>query len=167
MPKETAAELEGETKYLSFKLGGEDFAIELCRVREIMPLVQVAAVPLAPEYVRGVINLRGRVVPVVDLRRKFGLPSEQDHDRKCIIVCDVVHDTRTFAASLLVDAVSEVTQIAEADIDPPPVFGAGSDVSFLRGVAKVDGYVKFMLDVDVVFSSGVLSLAGLEQASPH
>lgn len=167
MPRETVGGLEGENNFLTFKLGREDFAIELRRVREIMPLVPVAAVPLAPEYVRGVFNLRGEVVPVVDLRRKFGLPGDPDHDRKCIIVCDVMLDSRTLAASLLVDAVCEVTQIAEADIDPPPVLGAGADVSFLRGVAKLDGGVKFMLDVDVIFRSGVLSLVGLEQASPR
>lgn len=165
MPRETAAELEGENKFLTFKVGREDFAIELRRVREIMPLVQVAAVPLAPEYVRGVINLRGQVVPVIDLRRKLGLPSDHDHDRKCIIVCDVMLDSRTLAASLLVDAVCEVTQIPEADIDPLPLLGADIDVSFVRGVAKLDGHVKFMLDVDVIFRSGVLSLEGLTQAS--
>jgi purine-binding chemotaxis protein CheW len=165
MPRETAPEQEGENKFLTFKLGREDFAIELRRVREIMPLVEVAAVPLAPAYVRGIINLRGQVVPVVDLRRKFGLPSDQDHDRKCIIVCDVRLDSRLLAASLLVDAVCEVRQIAESDIEPPPVLGAGTDVSFLRGVAKLDGHVKFMLDIDAIFGSGVLSLEGITQAA--
>jgi purine-binding chemotaxis protein CheW len=163
MPSETLSEPEGESKYLTFRLGREDFAIELGRVREIVSLVQIAAVPLAPEYVRGVINLRGQVIPVVDLRRKFGMASDGDHDRKCIVVCDVMHGSRLLAASLLVDGVCEVTQIATADIEAPPVFDAQTDTRFLRGVAKLGGHVKFVLDVDVLFGSGVLSIAGLSK----
>ncbi len=159
MPTDTLS--EGEGKYLTFRLGRDDFAIELGRVREIISLVQIAAVPLAPAYVRGVINLRGQVVPVVDLRRKFGMASDDDHDRKCIVVCDVTLGPRLLAAGLLVDGVCEVTQIARADIDPPPLLDAQTETPFLRGVAKLGRHVTFVLDVDVLFGAGVLSIASL------
>jgi purine-binding chemotaxis protein CheW len=130
-------------------------------VREIISLVQIAEVPLAPAYVRGVINLRGQVIFVVDLRRKLGMASDGDHDRKCIVVCDVMVESRPLAASLLVDGVCEVAQIARADIDLPPLLDAQTETPFLRGVAKVGGHVKFVLDVDALFGAGVLSLASL------
>ena len=158
--------MEGGDKYLTFKLGREDFAIELRRVREIMPLVTIAKVPLSPDYVRGVFNLRGRVIPVVDLRRKFAMPAIADNDRQCIVVCDVIQESVTLQASILVDAVSEVLHIDKTCIDRPPLLGAHTDTSFLLGVAKLEGHVKFLLDIDVIFSANTLSLAALTLAAP-
>ena len=119
-----------EGKYLTFKLGREEYGLELVRVREIIALMDITPVPLAPEYVRGVMNLRGRVIPVVDLRRKFGMQPTEDHDRKCIIVCDVQRNEQPIQMSILVDAVSEVLHIGAADIEDAPSFSArGRDPS--------------------------------------
>jgi purine-binding chemotaxis protein CheW len=146
-----------EGKYLTFKLGREEYGLELVRVREIIALMDITPVPLAPDYVRGVMNLRGRVIPVVDLRRRFGMPHTEDHDRKCIIVCDVLRNEQPIQMSILVDAVSEVLRIAAADIEDAPTFSPGVDTSFIFGIAKAKSGVKILLDIDVVLSAAPVS----------
>src|SRR5215510_2639813 len=123
--KKTAISGNREGKYLTFRLGSEEYGLELVRVREIIALMDITPVPLAPDYVRGVMNLRGRVIPVVDLRRKFGMQPTEDHDPKCIIVCDVERNQQPIQMSILVDAVSEVLHIAGGDIEEAPPFSAG------------------------------------------
>jgi purine-binding chemotaxis protein CheW len=141
-----------EGKYLTFKLGREEYGLELVRVREIIALMDITPVPLAPDYVRGVMNLRGRVIPVVDLRRKFCMQPTEDHDRKCIIVCDVQRNEHPIQMSILVDAVSEVLHISAADIEDAPSFSAGVEISFIHGIAKAKSGVKILLDIDIVLS---------------
>jgi purine-binding chemotaxis protein CheW len=142
-----------EGKYLTFKLGGEEYGLELVRVREIIALMDITPVPLAPEYVRGVMNLRGRVIPVVDLRRKFAMTPTEDHDRKCIIVCDVERDGHHIQMSILVDAVSEVLHISGADIEDAPSFSGGLSSGCIHGIAKAKSGVKILLDIDMVLSA--------------
>lgn len=152
---------EKEGKYLTFKLGREEYGLELVRVREIIALMDITPVPLAPDYVRGVMNLRGRVIPVVDLRRKFGMHPTEDHDRKCIIVCDVLRNEQPIQMSMLVDAVSEVLHIGAADIEDAPTFSAGVETSFIHGIAKAKSGVKILLDIDIVLSARAVVLPAI------
>jgi purine-binding chemotaxis protein CheW len=147
-----------EGKYLTFKLGREEYGLELVRVREIIALMDITPVPLAPDYVRGVMNLRGRVIPVVDLRRKFRMQPTEDHDRKCIIVCDVQRNEHPIQMSILVDAVSEVLHISAADIEDAPSFSAGVEISFIHGIAKAKSGVKILLDIDIVLSPKAVAI---------
>ncbi len=147
-----------EGKYLTFKLGREEYGLELVRVREIIALMAITPVPLAAEYVRGVMNLRGRVIPVIDLRRKFGMQHTEDHDRKCIIVCDVQRNEQLIQMSILVDAVSEVLHISAADIEAAPTFGEVVETSFIHGIAKAKSGVKILLDIDMVMASRGVAL---------
>ncbi len=139
-------------KYLTFHLGEEEYGLHLVRVREIIALMDTTPVPLTPDYVRGVMNLRGKVIPVIDLRRKFGMEPTQDHDRKCIIVVDVDRGGQAVQMSMLVDAVSEVLHISAEDIEDAPSMNGGVDLSFIQGIAKAEGCVKILLDVDTVLS---------------
>jgi len=151
-----------EGKYLTFKLGREEYGLELVRVREIIALMDITPVPLAPDYVRGVMNLRGRVIPVVDLRRKFGMQPTEDHDRKCIIVCDVQRNDQPIQMSILVDAVSEVLHIRAADIEDAPTFSAGVETGFIHGIAKAKTGVKILLDIDIVLSAAPTPLSAVD-----
>jgi purine-binding chemotaxis protein CheW len=145
-------------KYLTFKLGREEYGLELVRVREIIALMDITPVPLAPDYVRGVMNLRGRVIPVIDLRRKFGMQPTEDHDRKCIIVCDVERNDQVIVMSILVDAVSEVLHISAADIEDAPTFSMGVETSFIHGIAKTKSGVKILLDLDIVLAARAVAI---------
>jgi purine-binding chemotaxis protein CheW len=149
---------EKQGKYLTFKLGREEYGLELVRVREIIALMDITPVPLAPDYVRGVMNLRGRVIPVIDLRRKFGMQPTEDHDRKCIIVCDVERNDQTIVMSILVDAVSEVLHINAADIEDTPTFSMAVETSFIHGIAKAKSGVKILLDIDIVLAAKAVAI---------
>lgn len=140
-------------KFLTFKLGQEEYGLELLRVREIIALMDITSVPLTPPYVRGVMNLRGKVIPVVDLRRKFGMERTDDHDRKCIIVVDVYREGTAIQMSILVDAVSEVLHIPDTDIEDVPTFNAGVNSNYLYGMAKAKGGVKILLNIDTVLAA--------------
>ena len=142
-------------KYLTFLLGREEFAIQVLKVREIMGIQDITAVPQTPSYVKGVINLRGKVIPVVDLRLKFCLPEMEYTQRTCIIVVQVHCAGVALHTGIIVDAVSEVLNLAAADIEDTPDFGdgTGSAGSYLLGMAKVKGKVKILLDIDRVLSA--------------
>jgi purine-binding chemotaxis protein CheW len=142
-------------KYLTFLLGREEFAIQVLKVREIMGIQDITAVPQTPQYVKGVINLRGKVIPVVDLRLKFCLPEIEYTQRTCIIVVQVQSAGVALHTGIIVDAVSEVLNLAAADIEDTPDFGdgCGSAASYLLGMAKVKGKVKILLDIDRVLSA--------------
>jgi purine-binding chemotaxis protein CheW len=146
-------------KYLTFILGREEFAIRVLKVREIMGIQDITAVPQTPAYVKGVINLRGKVIPVVDLRLKFCLPEVEYTPRTCIIVVQVQSAAGTLQTGIVVDEVSEVLNLAAADIEDTPDFGegAGSATSYLLGMAKVKGKVKILLDIDHVLSGQELN----------
>jgi purine-binding chemotaxis protein CheW len=144
-------------KYLTFQLGQEEFGIQVVKVREIMGLQDIIAVPQTPSYVKGVINLRGKVTPVVDLRLKFGLPEAEYTRRTCIIVVQVTGGAGAMLMGIIVDGVSEVLNLTAADIEDTPDFGDGTATPFLLGMAKTKGRVKILLEIDRVMSSQELS----------
>jgi purine-binding chemotaxis protein CheW len=148
-------------KYLTFHLGREEFAIQVLKVREIMGIQDITAVPQTPECVKGVINLRGKVIPVVDLRLKFGLPEIEYTQRTCIIVVQVQAAATSMLMGIIVDGVSEVLNLTATDIEDTPDFGQGVATPYLLGMAKVKGKVKILLDIDQILSSQGL-LTGLE-----
>ncbi|HEY3839742.1 MAG TPA: chemotaxis protein CheW [Bryobacteraceae bacterium] len=140
-------------KYLTFRLAREEFAIPVLRVREIMGMQDITAVPQTPHYMKGVINLRGKIVPVVDLRMKFGFPEVEATPATCIIVVQLYSGKDVMLMGLLVDAVSEVLNFAPADIEDTPDFGHGVTTPYLLGIAKVKGAVKILLNIDEVLST--------------
>lgn len=138
-------------KYLIFTLAGEHYGVGVLSVREIIRLCPITAVAGMPPHVRGVINLRGRVIPLIDLRLRFGLPAAADHERTCIIVAHVpaaVGGTRPYA--VVVDGVVEVASFSSADIALPPDFGGAVDVRFISGMAHRDTAVTTLIDLDAV-----------------
>ena len=147
----TASDLSG--RYLTFRLGNESYGIGVLAVQEIIRITSITPVPQLPAHLRGVINLRGRIVPVVDLRRRFGLPADTDGERACIVVVQIRVTARgVIPMGLVVDAVEEVLTIAAGEIEPPPEFGCAVDISFLRGLARVRGAVKALLDIERVLT---------------
>jgi purine-binding chemotaxis protein CheW len=140
-------------KYLTFRLGNEEFAIQVLRVREIMGVQEITAVPQTPSYVKGVINLRGKVIPVVDLRLKFGLPELEYTQRTCIIVVQIESEAGKLLIGVIVDGVSEVLTLQSADIEDTPDFGSGVATPYLLGMAKIKGKVKILLDINMVLST--------------
>jgi len=149
----TASVDERAGKYLVFQLRGLEFAIRVLKVREIMGIQDITAVPQTPAHVKGVINLRGKVIPVVDLRLKFGLPEAGYTQRTCIIVIQVEMDTSLTLMGIVVDGVAEVLNLMVGDIEDTPNFGEGVETPYLLGMAKVKGKVKILLDIDQVWSS--------------
>lgn len=147
---EAATQLAG--KYLTFVLGGEEYGLEILKVREIIGLMDITTVPRTPSYVRGVINLRGKIIPVVDLRVKFGMESVEMTEETCIIVVEVVRDGKSVEMGILVDKVSEVLDIVEEEIEEAPSFGSGFDTDFILGMAKTKNSVKILLNIDAVLS---------------
>ncbi len=147
-------------KYLTFHLGREDFGIQVLKVREIMGILDITAVPQTPPHVKGVVNLRGKVIPVVDLRLKFGLPEVEYDQRTCIIVVQVAGETGALLMGIIVDGVSEVLTLAPQDIEDTPEFGRGVTTSYLLGMAKIKGKVEILLDIDKVLTAQ--DLEGLE-----
>lgn len=140
-------------KYLTFRLAGEEFGLPIMKVQEIIGLMPVTRVPRLPAYVRGVINLRGRIHPTVDLRLKFGLPATADTERTCIIVVEVATERGQVNMGVIVDEVAEVLDIADAEIDGTPEFGASVSTEFILGLAVVKGDVKMLLDIERILTA--------------
>lgn len=138
-------------KYLTFLLADEEYGLEILKVRELMGIMDITSVPQTPAFVRGVINLRGKVIPVIDLREKFSLPPKEYDDQTCIIVVQV--DT---LMGIIVDTMQEVHDIPSADIAPPPELGSTVDTRFLLGMGKVRNDVKLLLDIDKLLSTDSL-----------
>ena len=138
-------------QYLTFLLGEEVFAMDIRTVREIIQYGPMTTVPLMPGFVRGVINLRGAVVPVIDLQARFGRPSARVGKKTCIVIFDAIRDNERVELGLLVDAVSEVIDIAAAQIEPPPNFGTAVRRDFIRGMGKVAQRFVIILDPDKAF----------------
>ncbi len=150
--------IDGRTgKYLVFNLNGEECCIQVLKVREIMGVQDITAVPQTPVYLKGVINLRGKIIPVVDLRLKFSLPGIEYSQRTCIIVVEVQRQDSSVLMGMVVDSVAEVLNISASDIEDTPSFGEGVAVPFLLGMAKIRGRVKLLLDIDKVLSNQELS----------
>ncbi len=156
LDRQTAAALKNDDrggKYLVFELGREEFGIRVLKVREIMGIQDITAVPQTPAYVKGVINLRGKVIPVVDLRLKFGLPEQEYTQRTCIIVVQVQGEAGPMLMGIVVDGVAEVLNLVAADIEDTPDFGDGTAMPYLLGMAKVKDRVKILLEIDRVLAS--------------
>ncbi len=148
----TAADLGG--KYMTFKLASEEYGLEILKVRDVIGLMEITRVPRAREFIRGVINLRGKVIPVVDLRVKFGMKETELADQTVIIVVQFSVGKRQLTMGILVDEVLEVLDISGDHIEPPPDFGSGSlDTDFILGVGKADKRVIFLLDIGKVLSA--------------
>lgn len=137
-------------KYLTFILGRGAYGIPILRVREIIRLLEITPIPRMPDYVRGVINLRGKIVPVIDLRMKLGLPDTSTSNRTCIIVTYVKMAASTKLMGMIVDALEEVYLIGAEDIEPAPDFGPGTSPGYIRNMARTKGQVKALLDVDQI-----------------
>jgi purine-binding chemotaxis protein CheW len=143
-------------KYLTFRLVDEEYGLEILKVREIIGMMAITSLPRTPSFVRGVINLRGKVIPVIDLRNKFELEATADTSETCIIVVDVTAAIGTVQIGILVDAVSEVLDIPGHDIEEPPRFGTSVDTAFILGMAKSKGAVKILLNIEKVLSTAEL-----------
>ncbi len=139
-------------KYLTFKLADEDYGISLLKVREIIGMMPITSVPRTPAFVKGVINLRGKVIPVTDLRLRFDMPAIDYNDRTCIIVVEVAGQESTVQMGIVVDAVTEVLPVQDQEIEPAPEFGASVDTRYILGMANMEGAVKIMLDIDRVLT---------------
>jgi purine-binding chemotaxis protein CheW len=148
--REREAMQEKEGKYLTFALAHEEYGLEILKVREIIGYMDVTAVPQTPPHVRGVINLRGQVIPVVDLRAKFAMEAVEVTDETCIIVVEITQRQRKFSTGIVVDRVQEVLDIAGKDIEEAPQFGASVDTDFILGMAKIGESVKILLDINKV-----------------
>lgn len=139
-------------KYLTFRLAAETYGIEILKVQEIIAMMSVTRMPRSAEYVRGVINLRGKILPVIDLRLKFQMQAEEDTNRTCIIVVQVRRRRDHVTVGLIVDEVSEVLGIAEEQLEPAPAFGASVATDFVLGMAKVASKVVILMDMDKVLA---------------
>lgn len=139
-------------KYMTFRLAREEYGLEILKVRELIGLMEITRVPRAPAHVRGVINLRGKVIPVVDLRLKFGMAAIEPTSQTVIIVVQLSPENGGLTMGILVDEVLEVRAIAEQDIEPPPTLQGEPTASFVRGVGKAEKRVIFLLDIDRVLS---------------
>jgi len=157
--------LDKEGKYLTFALAQEEYGLEILKVREIIGYMEITAVPQTPEYVKGVINLRGQVIPVIDLRGKFGMETTEITDETCIIVVEITQDDRAFNTGIVVDRVQEVLDIDGQDIEEAPQFGASVDTNFILGMGKIGDTVKILLDIDRVLTGDRLDFTANMQES--
>lgn len=145
-------------QYLTFTLGGEMFAVAILNVKEIIEYGTVTEIPMMPGFIRGVINLRGSVVPVIDLSCRFGGKSTEVARRTCIVIIELSEGDQKHDIGVMVDAVSEVLEIAQAEIEPPPSFGAKIRTDFINGMGKVNGKFVIILDVSRVLSVEEISM---------
>ncbi|MGQ9655299.1 MAG: chemotaxis protein CheW, partial [Thermodesulfobacteriota bacterium] len=140
-------------KYLTFSLDGEEYGIGILKVREIIGMMPITPVPLSPDFVKGVINLRGKVIPIVDLRRKFGMAEADYTERTCIIVVEIRGASSRVPMGIVVDSVSEVINIKGSDIEETPSFGGNLKTEYILGIGKMDGGIKILLDIDRVLTA--------------
>ena len=152
-----------EGKYLTFSMAEEEYGIGILKIKEIIGMMAITTVPKTPEFVKGVINLRGKVIPVVDLRLRFGMEAIDYTERTCIIVVEIDGTSGTVMIGIVVDAVSEVLNINGDEIADTPTFGAKLDTNYILGMAKMEGGVKILLDIDQVLSGE--EIAALEQTA--
>jgi purine-binding chemotaxis protein CheW len=146
-------------KYLTFRLGDEIYALEILKVQEIIGLMKVTHVPRTPEFIRGVINLRGKVIPVIDLRLKFDSTNLVDTDRTCIIVVQLNAGSESIIMGIIVDEVSEVVDITSDQIEEPPTFGDSVNTEFIMGMGKFEQKVIMLLDIEKVLTKDEISSA--------
>lgn len=152
--------------YLMFKLNSDNYGISILQVREIIGMLPITCVPRTPEHVKGVINLRGKLIPVIDLRTRLGICAGDYHERTCIVLVDIAVMDTVVQTGLVVDGVSEVLNIPEVEIEKAPQFGAALDTRFIRGMAKSEGKVKNLLEISEVLSAQDLSRVSEIAAEP-
>jgi purine-binding chemotaxis protein CheW len=152
-----------EGKYLTFSLANEEYGIGILKIKEIIGMMPITTVPQTPEFVKGVINLRGKVIPVIDLRLRFGMDAIDYTERTCIIVVEIEGSAGTVQIGIVVDAVSEVLNVNAEDVEETPTFGAKLNTDYILGMAKMEGGVKILLDIDQVLSEQEISV--LEKAA--
>ncbi len=139
-------------KYLTFTLGNEEYGIGITKVKEIIGIMDITEIPDQPDYAKGIINLRDRVIPVIDLRLKFHMAAKQYDSRTCIIVVEIAGSISTNQVGVVVDSVSEVLAVTEQETEPPPSFGEQTSADNILGMAKVNDTVKILLDIDRVLT---------------
>jgi len=156
-------------KFLTFLMANEKYGLEILKVREIMGMMDVTSIPTTPAFIRGVINLRGKVIPVVDLRLKFGIEAKEDTQRTCIIVVHLTHTAQEMTMGIIVDEVSDVLDIDRNQIEPPPSFGTNVRTDFILGMGKVDRKVMTLLDIDRVLTEQEVALveSSAEKTGPQ
>ncbi len=142
-----------EGKYLTFSMANEEYGIGILKIKEIIGMMPITTVPQTPEFVKGVINLRGKVIPVMDLRLRFGMEAIDYTERTCIIVVEIQGSTGTVQIGIVVDSVSEVLNIKGEDVEETPTFGTKLNTDYILGMAKMEGGVKILLDIDKVLST--------------
>ncbi len=147
-----------EGKYLTFSLSDEEYGIGILKIKEIIGMMPITSVPQTPGFVKGVINLRGKVIPVVDLRLRFGMPSIDYDERTCIIVVEIDSQGVDIVIGIVVDSVSEVLNIKGDEIEDTPTFGTRLNTDYILGMAKMDGKVKILLDIDEVLGADDLAM---------
>jgi purine-binding chemotaxis protein CheW len=152
-----------EGKYLTFTMANEEYGIGILKIKEIIGMMPVTPVPQTPKFVKGVINLRGKVIPVVDLRLRFSMEKIDYTERTCIIVVEMAGQAGTVQIGIVVDAVSEVLNIKGEDIEDTPIFGAKLNTDYILGMAKMEGGVKILLDIDRVLNAE--EIAAIERAA--
>lgn len=153
MDLEVKAAGNKEGKYLTFSLAGEEYGIAILKVKEIIGMMPITPVPQTPDFVKGVINLRGKVIPVIDLRLRFGIEAMDFTERTCIIVVEIEGASGTVMIGIVVDSVSEVLNIRGEDIQDTPSFGTNLNTDYILGMAKTEDGVKILLEIDRVLSS--------------
>ena len=163
MDQTVKAMADQDGKYLTFTLANEEYGIGILKIKEIIGMMPITSVPQTPEFVKGVINLRGKVIPVVDLRLRFGMEAIDYTERTCIIVVEITGQSGTVMIGIVVDSVSEVLNIKGEEIEDTPAFGTKLDTDYIFGMAKMEGGVKILLDIDRVLSSE--EVAVLERAA--
>lgn len=144
---------EKEGKYLTFKLADEEYGIGILKIKEIIGMMPITSVPRTPHFVTGVINLRGKVIPVIDLRLKFGMTSMEYSDRTCIIVVEIQGEVTKNLIGIVVDSVSEVLNIQKNEIEDTPTLGTNLETEYILGLAKIENEVKILLDIDRILSA--------------
>jgi len=159
MDQAVHAMTDKEGKYLTFSLAGEEYGIGILKVKEIIGIMPITIVPQTPKYIKGVVNLRGKVIPVIDLRLKFSITAAEFTERTCIIVVEISAAGRTILMGIVVDSVSEVLNIKAADIEATPSFGTRLNTEYILGMAKTGGTIKILLDIDKILSVEELQAA--------
>ncbi len=150
-------------KYLTFTMADEEYGIGILKIKEIIGMMPITTVPQTPDFVKGVVNLRGKVIPVVDLRARFGIDTIDYTDRTCIIVVEIEGGSGVVMIGIVVDAVSEVLNIGSEEIEDTPTFGTKLNTEYILGMAKMNGAVKILLDIDRVLSGEEIEI--LEKAA--
>lgn len=153
-----AEERIAANQYLTFKLADEVYGIDISQIREVLEYTTITAVPRTPDFMRGVINLRGGVVPVVDMRMKFGLEKTEMTINTCIVIVEIIFEEELALIGALVDSVQEVLELDASNIEPPPKIGTGLKTEFIKGMGKHDEHFIIILDVDKIFSAHELDM---------